>query len=130
PSRGPPEPPGVPGRSGRQAWAETWHPIGPMIDRVMAAGEASWSEDILMFGPASVSRAAARGKAALGGAGGGRRRIVLASGGRRAILPATAPRCRRAPHGAAGRPAAPPRGRGGRGRGGAWTRLAGGCRGS
>ena len=41
--------PAVLGRSGREAWAELWDTIGPMIDRVFADGTASWSEDILMF---------------------------------------------------------------------------------
>ena len=41
--------PAVLGRSGREAWAEIWPTIGPMIDDVMATGAASWSEDILMF---------------------------------------------------------------------------------
>src|SRR5262245_33743592 len=40
--------PRVLGRSGREAWAEIWDVIGPMIERVLATGEASWSEDILM----------------------------------------------------------------------------------
>jgi signal transduction histidine kinase/DNA-binding response OmpR family regulator len=37
------------GRSGREAWAEIWPTIGPIIDEVRATGEASWSEDMLMF---------------------------------------------------------------------------------
>jgi signal transduction histidine kinase len=37
------------GRSGREVWSEIWPTIGPMIERVRATGEASWSEDILMF---------------------------------------------------------------------------------
>ncbi len=41
--------PNVLGRSGREAWKEIWDTIGPMIDRVFQTGEASWSEDILMF---------------------------------------------------------------------------------
>jgi hypothetical protein len=41
--------PAVLGRSGREAWAEIWHQIGPMIGRVLGEGAASWSEDILMF---------------------------------------------------------------------------------
>lgn len=41
--------PHVLGRSGREAWAEIWHQIEPMIDRVLEHGEASWSEDILMY---------------------------------------------------------------------------------
>jgi signal transduction histidine kinase len=41
--------PAVLGRSGREAWSEIWETIGPMIERVFATGEASWSEDIPMF---------------------------------------------------------------------------------
>lgn len=41
--------PAVLGRSGREAWAELWPQIGPMINKVFTAGEANWSEDILMF---------------------------------------------------------------------------------
>lgn len=41
--------PFVLGGSGRDAWPEIWHMIGPMIERVQTQGEASWSEDILMF---------------------------------------------------------------------------------
>lgn len=41
--------PAVLGRSGREAWAEIWPTIGPMIENVIATGVASWSEDILMF---------------------------------------------------------------------------------
>ena len=37
------------GQSGRIAWAEIWHQIGPMIERVFSDGIASWSEDIRMF---------------------------------------------------------------------------------
>ncbi|MEX0805485.1 MAG: response regulator [Candidatus Binatia bacterium] len=41
--------PAVLGRSGREAWSEIWDTIGPMIETVMTTGNASWSEDILMF---------------------------------------------------------------------------------
>lgn len=41
--------PFVLGRPGRDAWREIWPTIGPMIERVRTQGEASWSEDILMF---------------------------------------------------------------------------------
>lgn len=39
------------GRSGQECWAEIWHLIGPMMDQVIATGEATWSEDffLLMF---------------------------------------------------------------------------------
>jgi len=46
---GPSKHPAVLGRSGREAWAEVWETIGPMIERVRSAGQASWSEDMLMF---------------------------------------------------------------------------------
>ena len=41
--------PAVLGRSAWEAWPEIWQTIGPMIARAMTSGEASWSEDILMF---------------------------------------------------------------------------------
>ncbi len=41
--------PSVLGRSGQEAWPELWDTIGPMIHEVFTAGNASWSEDILMF---------------------------------------------------------------------------------
>jgi signal transduction histidine kinase len=44
------------GRPGREAWAEIWDTIGPMIDRVLSEGTASWSEDILMFFDRSVPK--------------------------------------------------------------------------
>jgi signal transduction histidine kinase len=46
---GPTKHPVMLGRSGREAWTEIWDQIAPMIDRVWAAREASWSEDMLMF---------------------------------------------------------------------------------
>ncbi len=36
-------------RSFAEAWAEIWPTIGPMLEGVRKSGEASWSEDILMF---------------------------------------------------------------------------------
>ncbi len=48
--------PYVLGRSGREAWREVWPTIGPMIDKVMEEGEASWSEDIQMFFDRNVSK--------------------------------------------------------------------------
>jgi signal transduction histidine kinase len=36
------------GRGGRDAWGEVWHVIEPMLNRVIAYGEASWSEDMLL----------------------------------------------------------------------------------
>jgi signal transduction histidine kinase len=46
---GPAKHPAVLGRSGREAWSEIWEMIGPMVERVFATGQASWSEDALMF---------------------------------------------------------------------------------
>ncbi|HET6335322.1 MAG TPA: response regulator [Polyangiales bacterium] len=46
---GPGKHPTVLGRSGREAWAEVWHTIGPMIDAVRATKQASWSADLRMF---------------------------------------------------------------------------------
>ncbi|WP_395408244.1 hypothetical protein ACHMW6_16995 [Pseudoduganella sp. UC29_106] len=46
---GPSKHPAMLGRSGCEAWAEVWDTIGPMINKVRSAGEASWSEDTLMF---------------------------------------------------------------------------------
>jgi signal transduction histidine kinase/ActR/RegA family two-component response regulator/PAS domain-containing protein len=36
------------GRSGQECWAEIWHLIGPMMDQVIATGEATWSEDLFL----------------------------------------------------------------------------------
>lgn len=33
------------GRPGGECWSEIWHIIGPMMDRVIETGEATWSED-------------------------------------------------------------------------------------
>ena len=44
-----PKHPAALARPGRDAWAEVWHQIGPMIENVFATGEASWSEDMQMF---------------------------------------------------------------------------------
>lgn len=35
-------------KPGAEVWAEIWHIIGPMLDSVMATGEATWSEDLLL----------------------------------------------------------------------------------
>ena len=40
--------PWVLGRTGREAWGEVWDVIGPMFDRVMTSGEATWSSDQLL----------------------------------------------------------------------------------
>jgi PAS domain S-box-containing protein len=36
------------GRSGRECWSEIWDVIGPMLDRVIGKGEATWSENLLL----------------------------------------------------------------------------------
>ncbi|MFC0438313.1 SpoIIE family protein phosphatase [Kutzneria buriramensis] len=35
-------------KPGRQVWSEIWHIIGPMLDSVLATGEATWSDDLLL----------------------------------------------------------------------------------
>ncbi|MEV7097826.1 SpoIIE family protein phosphatase [Amycolatopsis sp. NPDC051045] len=35
-------------KPGAEVWGEIWHIIGPMLDSVMATGEATWSEDLLL----------------------------------------------------------------------------------
>jgi len=37
------------GRPGHEVWAEIWPTIGPMLNGVMATGEATWSDDQLLF---------------------------------------------------------------------------------
>ncbi len=37
------------GRPASQVWAEIWDDIGPRIDRVLATGQASWDEALLLF---------------------------------------------------------------------------------
>ncbi|HTR55493.1 MAG TPA: ATP-binding protein [Kofleriaceae bacterium] len=37
------------GASGRECWAEIWDVVGPMMDRVIATGEATWSEDLQLL---------------------------------------------------------------------------------
>ena len=37
------------GRSGQECWAEIWDVIGPMMDHVLATGEATWSEDLFLL---------------------------------------------------------------------------------
>jgi len=36
------------GQRGEECWPEIWHVIKPLIDRVMASGESTWSEDQLI----------------------------------------------------------------------------------
>ncbi|HVK13789.1 MAG TPA: ATP-binding protein [Gemmataceae bacterium] len=37
------------GRSAREVWSEIWADIGPRAERVIAAGEATWDERLLLF---------------------------------------------------------------------------------
>ncbi|MBX9581602.1 MAG: PAS domain S-box protein [Gemmataceae bacterium] len=37
------------GRSAKEVWAEIWADIGPRADRVIATGEATWDESLLLF---------------------------------------------------------------------------------
>src|SRR4051812_10654242 len=37
------------GRPARDVWAEIWDQISPRIDRVLARGEATWDEDLMLF---------------------------------------------------------------------------------
>ncbi|MFI2642114.1 SpoIIE family protein phosphatase [Streptomyces sp. NPDC018610] len=37
------------GRPSSEVWAEIWGDIGPRIDRVLATGEATWDEGLLLF---------------------------------------------------------------------------------
>jgi hypothetical protein len=37
------------GRSFKECWAEVWDVVGPMIDSVIATGEATYSEDLLLL---------------------------------------------------------------------------------
>ena len=37
------------GRSARDTWAETWQVVGPMLERVLAGGEAAYFEDMLVI---------------------------------------------------------------------------------
>ena len=34
---------------GREVWSEDWHIIGPMLERVIATGDASWSEEVELY---------------------------------------------------------------------------------
>jgi signal transduction histidine kinase/ActR/RegA family two-component response regulator len=47
-SIGPDRHPASLGRPGREVWAEIWPIIGPMVDQVMAGGEATWRENDLV----------------------------------------------------------------------------------
>ena len=37
------------GRPGPECWDEIWDIIGPMMDQVIATGEATWSEDLFLL---------------------------------------------------------------------------------
>jgi len=37
------------GQPGRECWSEIWDTIGPMLEHVRRTGQATWSEDLLMF---------------------------------------------------------------------------------
>ncbi|WP_375771944.1 ATP-binding protein [Archangium gephyra] len=37
------------GRPGREVWAEAWHVIGPMLEGVMATGQATWADDLMLL---------------------------------------------------------------------------------
>ena len=37
------------GRAGREIWHEIWDIIGPMLEKVMTTGEATWSDDLLLL---------------------------------------------------------------------------------
>src|ERR1700727_1286051 len=37
------------GQAARDTWAETWGVVGPMLERVLAGGEAAYFEDMLVI---------------------------------------------------------------------------------
>lgn len=37
------------GRPGTEVWPEIWKDIGPMVERVVQHGEATWSDDLRLF---------------------------------------------------------------------------------
>src|SRR5262249_8172752 len=41
--------PGALGRPGREVYAEIWDVIGPMLEQVLATGEATWSDDLMLL---------------------------------------------------------------------------------
>ena len=45
PFLGPAKHPRMLGRPGKECWGEIWHVIGPMLERVVRTGVATWSED-------------------------------------------------------------------------------------
>ena len=36
------------GRPGREVWWDIWDPIGPMLEGVVATGQATWSDDLML----------------------------------------------------------------------------------
>ncbi len=36
------------GKRGQEVWAEIWHIVGPMLESVLATGQATWSDDMLL----------------------------------------------------------------------------------
>jgi signal transduction histidine kinase/DNA-binding response OmpR family regulator len=41
--------PGALGQRGPDVWPEIWDTIGPMVEQVLSSGEATWSDDLLLF---------------------------------------------------------------------------------
>ncbi|HET9222395.1 MAG TPA: histidine kinase dimerization/phospho-acceptor domain-containing protein, partial [Roseiflexaceae bacterium] len=41
--------PGALGQRGPDIWPEIWDTIGPMVEQVFSSGEATWSDDLLLF---------------------------------------------------------------------------------
>jgi signal transduction histidine kinase/DNA-binding response OmpR family regulator len=41
--------PGALGQRGPDVWPEIWDTIGPMVEQVISSGEATWSDDLLLF---------------------------------------------------------------------------------
>jgi PAS domain S-box-containing protein len=37
------------GMPGKQAWAEIWNTVSPMVDQVMVGGQSTWAEDLLLY---------------------------------------------------------------------------------
>jgi PAS domain S-box-containing protein len=49
PFLGPAKHPRMLGRPGKECWGEIWHSIGPMLERVVRTGVATWSEDFEFY---------------------------------------------------------------------------------
>ncbi|MFL5807204.1 MAG: ATP-binding protein [Roseiflexaceae bacterium] len=41
--------PGALGQPGPEVWPEIWDTIGPMVEHVLSQGEATWSDDLMLF---------------------------------------------------------------------------------